>query len=143
VQPAVALVRRKDAAFAEQFPRGGQVGGSNQFRGASFFLAVAGSSRFGPRIRTIHAHVLTGQRLMGGQCFINAIRLTIQVGIVSDREDAAVASRSHVNTGVVAPWFHVIHVIGGIRVIRTIRISNVRFKSRAECGTCDTFRGAG
>jgi hypothetical protein len=132
-----------EAAFAEQFPHGGQLGGGDRLMGANFILALVGSSRFGRRIRTIPAHVVTGQRPMASPCFVNAIRLNIKVRIVLDRDDAGRVSRSHMRTGVVAPWFHVIHVIGGIRVIRLIRISNVRFKSRGVCGRRDTFRGAG
>jgi hypothetical protein len=142
LRPAVELVGNEQAAFVEQFPHGSQVSGSDRLLGANFFLAVFGSSKFGRSIRTIHAHVLTGQRPMASQCFVDAIRLTSKVGIVRDRDDAGMVSRSPVQTGVVAAWFHaihVIHVIGGIRVIRMIRISNVRFMSRGVCGRRDTF----
>jgi hypothetical protein len=80
VQPAVELVDDEEAAFVEQFPHGGQVGGGDRLSGTSFFLAVVGSSRFGRRIQTIHAHELTGQRPMASQCFVTAIRLTIKRG---------------------------------------------------------------
>jgi hypothetical protein len=73
VQTAIELIAGEDAAFLEPFPHGGQVGGSERLIGAIFFLAIAGASRLGPRIRTIHAYVLTCQSRMASECFINAI----------------------------------------------------------------------
>ena len=62
--PAVGPVGGEQPAFVEQFPHGGRVGGSDRLVGANSFLAFVGFSRFGLKIRTIHAHVLTGQRRM-------------------------------------------------------------------------------
>jgi hypothetical protein len=67
VQPAVEFVGGAEAAFVDQFPHGGQVGGSDRLTGANVFLAVVGSSRFGRRVRTIHAYLLTGQLPVAGQ----------------------------------------------------------------------------
>src|SRR5207302_137077 len=70
--------------------------------GASFFLAMVGSSGFGRRTGTIHAHMLTGQRRMASQRFIHAIRLTLKIWIVRDRDDAGMMSRTPVQTDVVS-----------------------------------------
>jgi hypothetical protein len=52
---------------------------------------------------------------MASQCFVNAIRLTLRVGIVRDRDDAARVSRSPVPTCVVAAsGIHVIRGMPGI-----------------------------
>jgi hypothetical protein len=68
---------------------------------------------------------------MGGHCLVKAIRLTIKVGIVHDRDDAARVSRSTVQTGAAAvAWFHVKGGMPGIRA--ECRASGVS-------GTRDTF----
>ncbi len=46
--------------------------------------------------------MLTGQRGMAGQCTINAIRLTIEIWIVCDRDDSGVMGGTPVQTEVVS-----------------------------------------
>jgi len=62
VQPTVELVSGEKTAFVEQFLHGDQIGGGDPLVGANSCLAVVGSSGFGRRIGTIHAHMLAGQR---------------------------------------------------------------------------------
>ena len=73
------------------------------FGGDGFLLAMGCTSGFGRRVRTIHAHMPTGQGGMAGQRRINATRLSIKIWIVRDGDDSCMLSRTSVQRDVVFP----------------------------------------